>query len=216
MIFTDKKVSEFVSDLSSRSPTPGGGGASALAGALGVALGGMVANLTIGKPKYAEQEAELKRLNLAACRVQGELLDLVQRDADAFAPLARAYRMPAETEEERSSKARVMEASLKEASLVPLEMMRLCGEAIGLLERFADIGNRMAISDAACGAIFCKAAMQSAWINVCVNTVGLNDEVFACRINDEGRALAAEYGPRADAVYAKIEAGYGRERSSDA
>jgi formiminotetrahydrofolate cyclodeaminase len=215
MALTDKKVSEFAAELSSRSPTPGGGGASALAGALGVALGGMVASLTIGKPKYADDEDEMKRLQRVAGRVQNELLDLIEKDATAFGPLARAYGMPSGTEAERASKARVMEPASKEASLVPLEMMRRCGEAIDLIERFADIGSRLALSDAACGAVLCKAAMQSAWLNVCVNTVSLSDAAFAGRVNAEGRALVAKYAPRADAVYARIEARFRRADEPD-
>jgi formiminotetrahydrofolate cyclodeaminase len=210
MTLIEKEVSEFVFELSSRRPTPGGGGASALAGALGVSLGGMVANLTIGKPNYADSEDEMKRLKVATYRVQKELLDLIQKDADAFGPLAGAYRMPSGTEEERESKARIMEASLKEASLVPLAMMRLCAEAIELLERLAAQGNQLALSDAACGAVLSSAAMRSAWLNVAVNTVSINDAAFARRVNDEGRALLGEYLPRAERVYEAIEKTYRR------
>jgi formiminotetrahydrofolate cyclodeaminase len=205
MTLIKKEVEEFVFELSSRNPTPGGGGASALAGALGVSLGGMVANLTIGKPNYANDEDEMKQLKVSTYRVQKELLDLIQKDADAFGPLAGAYRMPTGTEEERESKARVMEASLKESGLVPLAMMRLCAEAIGLLERLAQIGNRLALSDAACGAVLSAAAMRSAWLNVSVNTVSIKDAAFARRVNEEGESLMKEYLPRAEKVYEAVE-----------
>ncbi|MDR2163115.1 MAG: cyclodeaminase/cyclohydrolase family protein [Clostridiales Family XIII bacterium] len=211
MALIEKELSEFVFELSSRSPIPGGGGASALVGALGVALGGMVANLTIGKPSYADSEDEMKRLKVATYRVQTELLDLIQKDADAFGPLAGAYRMPTGTEEERASKARVMEASLKEASLVPLAMMRLCAEAIELLERLALSGNSLALSDAACGAVLSAAAMRSAWLNVIVNTAAINDAAFARRVDDEGRALLGEYTLRAEKVYDAIEKAHQRD-----
>ncbi|MDR1495752.1 MAG: cyclodeaminase/cyclohydrolase family protein [Clostridiales Family XIII bacterium] len=211
MTLIQKEVSEFVFELSSRNPIPGGGGASALAGALGASLGGMVANLTIGKPNYADEEDEMKRLKVATYRVQKELLDLIQKDADAFGPLAGSYRMPAETEEERASKARVMEASFKEACLVPLSMMKLCAEAITLLERLAEIGNRLALSDAACGAVLSAAAMRSAWLNVVVNTVSITDDSFASRVNDEGEALMREYLPRAEQIFENIEQTYRRD-----
>jgi formiminotetrahydrofolate cyclodeaminase len=210
MTLIKKEVEEFVFELSSRNPTPGGGGASALAGALGVSLGGMVANLTIGKPNYADDEDEMKRLKVATYRVQKELLALIEKDADAFGPLAGAYRMPSATAEERESKARVMEASLKEASLVPLEMMKLCAEAIGLLERLAEAGNRLALSDAACGAVLSAAAIRSAWLNVVVNTVSIRDDAFARRVNAEGEALLVEYLPRAEKVYESVESLYRR------
>jgi formiminotetrahydrofolate cyclodeaminase len=215
MALIDKEVREFVFELSSRHPTPGGGGASALAGALGVSLGGMVANLTIGKPNYSEGESEMKALKVATYRIQKELLELVQKDADAFGPLAGAYRMPSGTEDERESKARVMEAALKEACLVPLEMMKLCAEAIGLLERIAVIGNSLALSDAACGAVLSAAAMRSAWLNVAVNTVSIMDEAFALRVNGEGAALIDAYAPRAERIYEAIERTYRRDMTND-
>lgn len=211
MTLIEREVGEFVFELSSRNPTPGGGGASALAGALGVSLGGMVANLTIGKPNYAGDEDEMKQLKVATYRVQKELLDLIQKDADAFEPLAGAYRMPKGTEEERESKARVMEASLKEACLVPLDMMKLCAEAVRLLERIAVIGNRLALSDAACGAVLAYAAMRSAWMNVAVNTYSIRDDAFARRVNDEGMALMEEYAPRAERIYESVERKYRRD-----
>jgi formiminotetrahydrofolate cyclodeaminase len=213
MTLIEKEVSEFIFELSSRHPTPGGGGASALAGALGISLGGMVANLTIGKPNYSDDEDEMKRLKVATYRVQKELLDLIQKDADAFGPLAGAYRMPTDTEEERESKARVMEAALKEACLVPLDMMKLCAEAIALLERIAQIGNRLALSDAACGAVLASAAMRSAWLNVAVNTVSIRDAAFACRVNNEGMALMDRYAPRAEKIYEEIERTYRRDET---
>jgi formiminotetrahydrofolate cyclodeaminase len=206
--FIEKSVNEFVLELSGRRPTPGGGGASALAGALGIALGGMVANLTLGKKKYADVEEDMKRFKVSAYRVQKELLELIGKDAAAFEPLAGAYRMPSETDAERESKVRVMEASLKEASLIPLEMMKRCAEALDLLREFAEKGSRLAVSDAACGAILCYAALQSAWLNVCVNTMSIRDRAFADRVNGEGQALLKKYLPAADEIYAKIEAGF--------
>ncbi|MDR2156753.1 MAG: cyclodeaminase/cyclohydrolase family protein [Clostridiales Family XIII bacterium] len=203
--FTEKTVKEFVSELSDKNPTPGGGGASALVGAVGIALGGMVANLTIGKKQYAAAEEDMQRLRVAAYRLQKELLTLIGKDAEAFGPLAGAYRMPSGDEAEKESKCRVMEAAMKEASLVPLEMMKRCAEAIDLLREFAEKGSRLAVSDAACGAILCKAALQSAWLNVCVNTMGLRDRAFAERVNGEGGRLLATYPALADTIYGKAE-----------
>jgi formiminotetrahydrofolate cyclodeaminase len=118
--------------------------------------------------------------------------------------------MPKGTEEERESKARVMEAALKEACLVPLEIMKLCAEAIALLERTAVIGNKLALSDAACGAVLAAAAMRSAWMNVAVNTFSIKDAAFAGRVNAEGMALLDEYAPRAESVYEAVERKYRR------
>jgi formiminotetrahydrofolate cyclodeaminase len=210
MDLIENDVTEFVFQLSSRAPTPGGGGASALVGALGIALGGMVANLTIGKPNYADEDDEMKKLKVAAYRVQKELLGLIQKDADAFGPLAGAYRMPKNTEEEKREKERVMDAALKDAADVPLIIMKKCAESIELLEALAARGNKLAVSDAACGAILSKAAMQSAWLNVTVNAVSIKDAAYAERLTDKGRAILEEYLPRADKLYAQIEKGFER------
>jgi formiminotetrahydrofolate cyclodeaminase len=202
----NKPLGEFIAGLSSREPVPGGGGAAALAGALGVALGRMVAGLTVGKEKYRDVEDEIIRAASQAETLTDELLALIDRDAEAFAPLATAYRLPSATEEERRVKEAVMEPALKAAALVPLEIMRKCAEAIALLEVFAECGSVMAVSDAACGAALAKAALRSAWLNVCVNTRLLKDAASAEAINAEGGALLAKYADRADEMYAKVEA----------
>ena len=199
-------VEEFVLQLSSKAPVPGGGGAAALAGALGAALGGMVANLTIGKPKYADVEDEIQGLKVAAYRLQKELLALVEKDAEVFAPLAGAYRMASDTKEEKAEKERVMQACLKQASLAPLEIMEKCAETLVLLEKFAEKGSALAVSDAGCGAALSKAALQSAWLNVRINLRLIKDEKFAAEV-DERAQKALEAGlPLADRVYAEVEA----------
>jgi formiminotetrahydrofolate cyclodeaminase len=203
--FEDMSVQTFIMELSGRSPTPGGGGASALAGAVGMALGGMVASLTISSEKYASVREEMQSLKVAAYRIQKELLALIDRDAEAFAPLAGAWRMPSETEEERAEKARVMEAALKEACLAPLEMMRKIAEAIDLLEVFARKGSVLAISDAACGAALCYGALRSAWMNVRINTKAMTDESFAERMLTEGSALLSKYEKLAGKIYGNVE-----------
>ena len=138
-------------------------------------------------------------------RIQEELIGLIDRDAEVFAPLAGAYRMPSATEEERAEKARVMEAALKEAVLVPLEIMRKITEAIDLLDVFAQKGSRLATSDAACGVAICCGALRSAWMNVRVNTKALQDESFAERSLTEGRTLLERYEKLAGKIYANVE-----------
>ena len=199
-------VSEFTLRLSSKDPVPGGGGAAALAGALGAALGGMVANLTIGKPKYSDVEDELEKLKVAAYRLQKDLLTLVEKDAEAFAPLAGAYRMASGTEEEKAEKERVMQACLKQASQPPLEIMEKCAATISLLEKFAEKGSVLAVSDAGCGAVLAKAAMQAAWLNVRINIRLIKDEKFVTEINGRARALLDKSIPLADSVYNGVEA----------
>ena len=205
MGFAEKSCADFVSLLASREPVPGGGGASALVGAIGAALGNMVGSLTAGKKKYAAVEADIIRLKKESDRLQGEFLALVQRDAEVFEPLSRAYGMPRETEAEKAEKARVMEAALREACSVPLEIMEKCGEAVKVIEEFAAKGSSLAISDAGVGVLFCKAALSGASLNVFINTAAMTDRAYAEDINRRANALLAEYEPLADAVFKGVK-----------
>ena len=200
MLFSNSTCADFVAALGTKSPVPGGGGASALVGAVGVSLGNMVASLTIGKKKYAAVEAEMLALQEAAERLQGELLALIQRDAEVFAPLAAAYRLPKDSDAEKAHKAQVMEAALREACSVPLELMQKCAEAIVLLETAAVKGNSLAISDAGVGAAFCKAALIGASLNVSINTKAMHDRAYADRLNVMADTLYAEYEERAERI----------------
>jgi len=204
-IFNELSVTEFTLELSSKAPVPGGGGAAALVGALGAALGGMVANLTIGKPKYADVEDEIQELKVAAYRIQKDLLALIEKDAEVFAPLAGAYRMASGTDEEKAEKERVMQACLKQASLAPLEIMEKCAETLVLLERFAEKGSVLAVSDAGCGAALSKAALQAAWLNVRINIRIINDKEFASEVESKGLELLETSLPLADKIYNSVE-----------
>ena len=148
MDMTRESCRTFVEVLASNAPTPGGGGAAALVGAVGTALGNMVGSLTVGKKKYAAVEAEMVELKGRCDRLQGELLDLVKRDADCFAPLAAAYGLPKETEEQKAHKAKVLEEATIVACSVPMEIMEKCCQAIEIIKEFADKGSRLAVSDA--------------------------------------------------------------------
>ena len=203
--FTKKTAEEFVEVLASKEPVPGGGGASALVGAVGCALGNMVGSLTVGKKKYADVEADIIALKEKADKLQAELLNLVDEDAKAFEPLAKAYGMPKETEEEKAEKAKVMEAALKTACGVPLEIMKKCCEAIELIEEFAAKGSRLALSDAGVGAAFCKAALYGASLNVFINTKAMVDRECADKFNKEAEDMMAEYGARAEEVFDKVK-----------
>ena len=205
MGFAEKSCADFVSLLASKDPVPGGGGASALVGAVGAALGNMVGSLTAGKKKYAAVEADIIRLKKDSDRLQAEFLALVQKDAEVFEPLSRAYGMPRETEAEKAEKTRVMEAALREACGVPLEIMGKCGEAIKIIEEFAAKGSSLAISDAGVGVLFCKAALSGASLNVFINTAAMTDRDYAEDINRRANALLAEYEPLADAIFRSVK-----------
>ena len=201
----DLTAGDFVEQLASKAPTPGGGGAAALAGALGAALGSMVASLTVGKKKYADVEEEIISLNTEMTQIQKDLMTLIDKDAELFAPLAAAYGAPADTDEQKVQKEALLQDCFKSAAEAPVQMMEKCGEAIDILVEFAAKGSTLAISDAACGAVLCSAAMRAAWLNVCVNTKFIKDEAHASALNDKCQALLKKYLPIADNIFDEVE-----------
>lgn len=206
MSFTTYSCEDFVEILATKAPVPGGGGASALVGALGTALGNMVGSLTVGKKKYADVEADIIALKEKADALQKDFLRLVEEDAKVFEPLSKAYGMPKDTEEEKAEKARVMEIVLKDACSVPMEIMRKCCEAIDIIEEFAAKGSVIALSDAGVGAAFCKAALYGASLNVFINTKSMANREYAESLNKEAEEMMAVYGAKADAVFEGVNA----------
>ena len=180
----------FLEDLAGSAPAPGGGGAAALMGAAGAALGNMVGSLTIGKKKYAAVEADILVLNRRAAALRKRLEELVQADADAFTPLAAAYKLPKETPEQQAHKAAVLEAALEGACAVPLEIMSACCEGITLAAEYAEKGSVMAVSDAG--------------LNVSINTRLMADNARATALNTQADAMLAEFVPQADQIYEKL------------
>jgi len=204
-LMVDKSCKEFMEMLASDAPTPGGGGASAMVGALGTALGSMVGNLTLGKKKYESVQEDIKVILGKAEKLQKELLFLVDEDARVFEPLSKAYGLPRNTEEERKKRDEVMEEALKLACSVPLKIMEKSLEAIALHEELAQKGTRIAISDVGVGVLFCKAALMGASLNVYINTKLMKDREYAGKLNAKAGELLAEGISRADKVYKDVE-----------
>lgn len=191
---------EFTEKLASKSAVPGGGGASALAGAIGVALGDMVGELTAGKKKYAGVEEEIRALMARAQELRVKLLACVEKDAVAFEPLSRAYGIP----KDDPTRDAVMEQCLRDAAAVPLEILDLCCEAIELQRGFADKGSVLAVSDAATGAALCWGAMYGAAVNVKVNTKAMKDRDYADQLNAHVDAQMEKYRKIAEQIYEDV------------
>lgn len=206
MSFLDRNIIEFTDVLASKASVPGGGGASALVGAVGTALGSMVGALTVGKKKYAAVEADIIALMQKAEIVRAELLKQIDEDARVFEPLSKAYGLPKDTDEQKAEKAKVMEACLREACSVPMEIMVKCCEAIELQKEFAAKGSSLAISDAGVGVAFCKAALQGASLNVFINTKSMTDKVYAAGLNKQALDMLDKYVPMADEIYESVYA----------
>ena len=200
----EKKISEYLEVLSSKAPVPGGGGASALAGALGNALGQMVVNLTVGKKKYAEVEEEMQEYLERLKTMQQEFLHLSDRDAEVFAPLAECYRLPSATPEEKEHKDAVMEEKLLDASMVPVEIMEKSLELLEILDVLADKGSRMAVSDVGVAVQFTRTALLGAVMNVYINTKSIKNREKAEEINQKAKRMIKIGTSQADEIYEKV------------
>lgn len=195
------RIEEFTEVLASESAIPGGGGASALTGVLGIALGSMVGNLTVGKKKYKDVEEEIRRQMQQAEVLQRELLLFIDKDAEAFEPLSKAYGLPKETKDQLEYRNKVMEEALLKASLVPLQIMETVMKAIAVLEVMAEKGSRIAVSDAGVGVQFCRSALLGASMNVFINTKLMKDREKAAQLNQRCEELMEDGVKRADAVF---------------
>ena len=189
MDMTTKSCREFVTVLASNEPAPGGGGASALVAALGTALGNMVGSLTVGKKKYADVEEEIKELMKECDDLQTQLLNQVPADAEGFVPLAKAYGIP----KDDPSRPEIMEKATITACQVPMHIMELCCKSLDAIKVFADKGSRLAVSDAGCGAVIVKSALQAASLNVFINTKTLANREVAEEMNAKCLGMLETY-----------------------
>ncbi len=188
----EKKTTDFLEVLSSAAPVPGGGGASAAVGAFASALGMMVANLTVGKKKYADVEEEIKEVRGQLKHLQDKLVELTDEDAKAFEPLSRAYGLPKDTKEQKAEKERILEDALYEASVVPMQIMETILQVVHLLDVLGEKGSRIAISDVGVGILFAQAALEGASLNVFINTKLMKDRERAEQMNQRTEAMIEE------------------------
>ena len=198
--FVKYSLEEFVDALASKAAVPGGGGASALAASLGIALGNMVGEFTVGKKKYADAEEELRVCMARARDLSRKFLNCIERDAAAFEPLSRAYAIP----KDDKNRDIVMENCLRDAAKVPMEILHLVCEAIKLEERFAVLGSVMIQSDAAVGASILRSSLLGAAVNVKINAKSMKDREYADSVNKEVDALVEEYLPLADSIFEHV------------
>ncbi|MGB4642786.1 MAG: cyclodeaminase/cyclohydrolase family protein [Dethiobacteria bacterium] len=198
MAISENSCDYFLEALASKAPTPGGGGAAAMGGAIGMALSNMVGNLTVGKKRYADVEDEVKKLLEEGSEIIERLKALVDEDAEAFAPLAKAYGLPNSTPEEAAYKEKTLEECSKVALSVPLEIMRQAYRGIKIHERMGQIGSRLAISDVGCGVAFLKAALVSASLNVIINLGAIKDQSYVDEVTREINQLLEDGSRIAD------------------
>ena len=205
MDMTLESCRKFVEVLASDAPAPGGGGAAALVGAIGTALGNMVGSLTVGKKKYAAVEAEIIELKAKCDALQKELLDQVEADEINFVPLAKAYGIP----KDDPNRAQILEEATLVACSTPMKIMELCCQAIEYIAVFAEKGSRLAVSDAGCAAVCVKAGLQAASLNVFINTKTLKNREVADEMNAKALGMLDKYCAMADEIFNTVKSGFG-------
>lgn len=200
MKMLEKPATQFLAELSSNAPVPGGGGASAAVGAFAAALGMMVTNLTIGKKKYADYEEEVKAVRDRLERLRDQLIDLVDADAVAFEPLSKAYSIP----KDDPARGTIMENALYEASIVPMKIMETILAAAQDLEILVEKGSRLAVSDVGVGILFAQAAIEGASLNVYINTKSMKDRERAAALDAKADAIIAEGAALKERIYGGV------------
>ncbi len=190
-------VGDFLSELASDSPTPGGGSVAALCGALGAALASMVCNLTVGKKKYTDVEEDVKRVLGRTEALRLELTELIEEDAAAFGKVMAAMKLPKETDEDKISRTAAMQASLVDAAIVPLAVMEKCVSVITLALEAAEKGNTNAVSDAGVAALVARAGAHAARLNVLIN-LGWISAKEHIGFKDKAGAAVRDLGGQAD------------------
>ena len=200
MKMLEKATTQFLGELSSAAPVPGGGGASAAVGALAAALGMMVTNLTIGKKKYAAYEEEVKLVRARLEELREQLTELVDADAAAFEPLSRAYSIPGDDPE----RAQVMENALNEASLVPLEIMQTALSVAKELEVLVEKGSKLAISDVGVAILLAQAAIEGAALNIYINTASMQKRERAAELEAKADAIINEGAELKKRIYSGV------------
>lgn len=192
MILTDLTVKGFLAETAGQEPVPGGGSISALNGSIAAALAEMVANLTIGKKKYVEVEAEMQTIATEATAIQKELVLDIDRDSDAYNKVFAAFKLPKETEEEKAVRSAQIQEMTKYAASVPMEVARRVHSLLPLIEAVVAKGNQNAITDG-CVAMMCaRTAIIGALLNVRINLTSIKDEDFVKTHTEEANAIEAD------------------------
>jgi methenyltetrahydrofolate cyclohydrolase len=194
-------IGKFLDELASSAPTPGGGGAAALSGAMGAALVSMVCNLTIGKKNYEAVSEDLKKTLARAEALREELTKGIDEDVVAFNTLMGAYGLPKATDEEKAARTAAIQEALKVATLAPLATCKVCYDVIALSREAADKGNLGVISDAGVAVLAANAGLRSCALNVFINAKSIKDRDFAEKQLADVNALLAKAAAETEAVY---------------
>jgi methenyltetrahydrofolate cyclohydrolase len=200
-MITQSSVEKFLDDLASGQPTPGGGSAAAIMGAMGAALVSMVCNVTIGKKGYEGVEAEMQSVRDESERVRRRLTAMVAEDIAAFDSILAAYKLPKATDDDKARRAAAIQAGLRRATETPLDCARVCAEVIALARRASEHGYLNVISDGGVGVLAGFTGLRSAALNVYINAPALKDRAFAEAATAELEKLVEFCAAESEAVY---------------
>jgi formiminotetrahydrofolate cyclodeaminase len=198
---TDKPVTDFLDDLASNAPAPGGGSVAALSGALGAALISMVCNLTLDKKGYEKVQGDIDALLTRSEALRRELTDLLEEDVAAYTAYSQASKMPRTTDEEKAARAKAVQSSLKNATIVPLHAAEAAVKVMDLCMPTAEKGNKWAVSDAGVAVLMAEAALRSAALNVLINLGSIKDQEFVAEKRAHLDSLLAGKGTMRDEIY---------------
>lgn len=204
MTLAQNSVDEFLERLASSTPTPGGGSAAAIMGALGAALVSMTCNVSIGKKGYEAAAAEMLAVRDESEKLRLRLAAMVAQDVAAFDGLMGAYKLPKATDHDKARRSAAIQSSLVRATEVPLECARTCAAVIALARRAAELGYKGVVSDAGVGVLSAYGALRSAALNVYINAPALQDRAAAERYLTEINALVASAAQEHEAVYSIV------------
>lgn len=198
------KIDEYINELGSKAPVPGGGGASAVAGALSAALAGMVCNLTVGKKSYIAVEDDVKRILEDMNKHMESFIRLSDKDAEVFYPLSQAYGFKPQNDEEKKLHEENMEILLFNAAMVPLDIMKEAYSMLGAIDFLAKKGSKLAVSDAGVAVSMLRSAVCGAMMNVVINVKYMKDRIKAQNILDEASELLENTMNKADIIYREV------------
>ncbi|HOJ19508.1 MAG: cyclodeaminase/cyclohydrolase family protein [Ignavibacteriales bacterium] len=187
-----KTLENYIDDLSSNSPTPGGGNVAALCGVLASSLGEMVCNLTAGKKKYIAVEGEINELKEKLINYKNDFLHLGQKDNEAFDKVMDAFKLPKETDSEKALRTQAIENATISAADVPAQVIGLVKEVLPVIGRIADIGNQNSVSDAGVGTTLLASASEGAFLNVMINCSSLSNKTIAAELLKRSEIIYSE------------------------
>ncbi|MDH6341754.1 formiminotetrahydrofolate cyclodeaminase [Parabacteroides sp. PFB2-12] len=191
-MLVDLSIKDFLAETASNTPVPGGGSISALNGAIATALTEMVANLTIGKKKYADYEGQMKTIATEAATIRERLIGYIDEDSDAYNRVFSAFKLPKETEEEQAIRSAAIQDATKEAALVPMRVAEEVGSVMETIIYVAHKGNQNAVTDACVAMMAARTCVLGALLNVRINLSSIKDEEFVRRLAEKADHLEAE------------------------